>query len=69
MASKIYIGQDALETRLPLLTQGQSNFVIADSNVVALYVDFFKKYFSGTEIFVFPAGEENKNCSVLFSIL
>ncbi len=69
MASKIYIGTDAIEKRLPLLTQGQSNFVVADSNVYSLYAPFFEKYFLGAEIFVLPAGEENKNCDILFSIL
>ncbi len=69
MEGKIYIGTDAVESRLPLLTQGQKNFVVTDSNVFALYQAWFEKYFQGTEIFVLPAGEENKNFSSLYAIL
>lgn len=69
MEGKIYVGEDALETRLPILTQGQKNFVLADENVYALYPDFFKKYFSDAEIYVFPSGEENKNFQSLYDIL
>lgn len=67
--STIYIGTDVIETRLPILAQGQNDFVIADSGVYTLYPDFFKKYFQGSEVFVFPAGEENKNHALLFTIL
>ena len=37
MEGKIYVGADAVETRLPLLTKGQKNFVVTDENVYALY--------------------------------
>ncbi len=69
MEGKIYIGKDVLQTRLPTLTQGQKNFVLTDSNVYALYEDLLKSYFPGTEIFVLPAGEENKNFASLYAIL
>ena len=46
MEGKIYIGRDVVETRLPLLTSRQKNFVLTDSNVYALYTDWFKKYFA-----------------------
>ena len=69
VASTIYIGADAIKTRLPALTCGKECFVITDSNVYALYPDFFKTYFENTEIFVLKAGEENKNFESLRSIL
>ena len=69
MQGKIHIGADAIETRLPILTAGQKNFVVTDSNVYALYSAWFEKYFSNAEIFVLPAGEENKNFTSLQSIL
>ena len=69
MEGKIYIGADALQKRLPILTAGQKNFVVTDSNVYSLYADFFKKWFSGCEIFVLTAGEENKNFHSLYAIL
>ena len=69
MEGKIYVGKEAVKTRLPKLTVGQKNFVLTDSNVYALYPDWFKKYFSNTEIFVLPAGEENKNFQSLYRIL
>ncbi|MBO5240202.1 MAG: 3-dehydroquinate synthase [Clostridia bacterium] len=68
-ASKIYIGKNVIESRLPVLTSGQKNFVVTDSNVYALYGDFFAKYFKSAEIFVLPAGEENKNFASLQAIL
>ena len=69
MEGKIYVGADAVETRLPILTKGQKNFVVTDENVYALYKAWFEKYFSGVEIFVLPAGEENKNFRSLYAIL
>jgi 3-dehydroquinate synthase len=66
---EIYIGEDVVDTRLPLLTKTQKNFVVTDSNVYALYSDFFKKYFPNTELFVLPAGEENKTFQSLNAIL
>lgn len=69
MKATIYIGGDAIESRLPALTQGQENFVLTDSNVYALYPEFFEKHFSGATLFVLPAGEENKNFSSLGAIL
>ena len=69
MEGKIFIGKDTVESRLPLLTQGQTNFVLTDENVYALYAVWFHRYFDGTEIFVLPAGEENKNFHSLQRIL
>ena len=69
MEGKIYIGREAVESRLPLLTAGQRNFVLTDTNVYALYTDWFQRYFEETEIFVMPAGEENKNFHSLQTIL
>ena len=69
MEGKIHVGTDVIEARLPLLTAGQKNFVVTDSNVHALYADLFKKYFAATEIFVLPAGEESKNFQSLYAIL
>lgn len=69
MAGKIYIGDDSLSKRLPVLTGEQKNFVLTDTNVYALYKDFFNRYFSNTEIFVLPAGEENKTFQSLYEIL
>ena len=69
MQGNIYIGEDVIITRLPALTQGQKNFVVADSNVYALYPYFFKKYFSNAEIYVLSSGEEYKNFQSLYEIL
>ena len=69
MEGKIYIGADVIETRLPTLTNGQTNFVVTDSNVYALYAAWFEKYFPDTEFFVLKAGEENKNFPSLQAIL
>ena len=69
MEGKIHIGADAVSARLPYLTKGQKNFVVTDSNVHTLYSAWFEKYFPDAEIFVLPAGEENKNFSSLYSIL
>ena len=68
-ASKIYIGTDAIKTRLPALISGVKCFVVTDSNVHALYGDFFAEYFKDAEIFVLPAGEEYKNFASLQAIL
>lgn len=69
VASKIYIGGDVLAKRLPALTKDRKCFVVTDSNVYALYEDFFAAYFQGAEIFVLPFGEENKNFLYLQKIL
>ena len=69
MEGKIYIGADAMEMRLPSLTAGQKNFVVADENVYQLYPAFFKKWFAGAEIFVLPSGERHKNFQSLCAIL
>lgn len=66
---EIDIGNDCLKTYLPSLTAGQRNFVLTDENVAALHADFFQTYFSDSEIFVMPAGEENKNFFHLQRIL
>ena len=69
MTGEIYIGRGVVETQLPLLTAGTQCFVLTDSNVYSLYADWFQYYFSGTEIFVLPAGEESKTFQSLQSIL
>lgn len=69
MEGKIYIGAEVIEARLPSLTAGKKCFVVTDSNVYALYTAWFEKYFSGAEIFVLTAGEENKNFQSLYAIL
>ena len=69
MTGKIYIGSGVIEERLPALLCGQKNFVVTDSNVYALYRSWFERWFSGAEIFVLPAGEENKNFQSLNGIL
>ena len=69
MKGNIFIGNDVVSTRLPNLTKGQQNFVITDTNVYALYRQWFETYFSFAEIFVLPSGEENKNLNSLFRIL
>jgi 3-dehydroquinate synthase len=51
------------------LTKGQKNFVVTDSNVYALYAEWFQTWFSGVEIFVLEAGEEHKNFQSLYAIL
>ncbi len=66
---RIYVGTDAIAERLPVLTRGQKNFVVADENVYALYPQFFKKYFFDAEIFVLPSGEQHKNFQTLYDIL
>lgn len=69
MAGTIWVGEDVLASRLPMLTAGQKNFVLTDSNVYELYSDFFKEYFDNVPVFVLPAGEENKNFQSLYEIL
>ncbi len=69
MEGKIYVGADVMETRLPILTSGQKNFVVTDSNVFALYQAWLNIHFAGAEIFVLPAGEENKTFQSLYEIL
>ncbi len=66
---RIFVGEGAVEARLPALTAGQKNFVVTDSNVYALYGAFFAEYFSDAAFFVLPAGEENKNLQSLGDIL
>lgn len=66
---KIYFGEDVIEKRLPALTEGKQCFVVTDSNVYALYRDWFARWFEGSEIYVLPAGEENKNFQSLCDIL
>ena len=69
MTGKIYVGTDALAKRLPALTRGQKNFVLTDSNVYALYPHILETYFQNAEVFVLPAGEENKTFQSLYQIL
>ena len=68
-SATIFVGDDALETRLPILTANGNNFVVADETVYRLYPDFFAKYFKNAEIFVLPSGEEYKSFSSLEKIL
>ena len=69
MEGKIYVGEDVIEKRLPALTEGKKCFVVTDSNVYALYTEWFARWFSDSEIFVLPAGEENKTFDSLYAIL
>ncbi len=69
MQGEIYIGEEVIPTRLPRLTEDKKCFVVTDSNVYALYKAWFAKWFSSAEIFVLPAGEENKNFQSLYAIL
>ena len=69
MEGKIFIGKDTVESRLPLLTQGQTNFVLTDEKVYALYKEWFLRYFDSAEICVLPAGEESKTFHFLQAIL
>ncbi len=68
-AGTIYIGEDVIETRLPVLLQGQKNFVLTDENVYALHKPFFEKWMQGVDVCVLPAGEEHKNFSSLQTVL
>ena len=68
-SANIYIGNESLSTRLPLLTAKGNDFVVADETVHKLYPDFFKKYFEKTQVFLLPSGEENKSFSYLEKIL
>lgn len=65
---RIRIGTGVLD-ELPALVRGQKNFVLTDSNVYALYPDFFEKYFSSAHTYVLPAGEESKSLERLTEIL
>lgn len=69
MEGKIFVGEEAIKTRLPELTKSQKNFVVTDSNVYALYAEWFKTWFADAEIFVLSAGEEHKNFQSLYAIL
>ncbi len=69
MEGNIYVGEGVIEGRLPALLAGQKNFVVTDSNVFALYEEWFFRWFAGAEIFVLPAGEENKTFHSLYAIL
>lgn len=66
---KIYLGEDVIENRLPILTEGRKCFVVTDDNVYGLYADWFQRWFGGAEIYVLPAGEKNKNFQSLCNIL
>ncbi len=69
LSGEIYLGEDSISTRLPDLLSKQKNFVLTDTNVYALYPDFFNAYFRDAEIYVLPSGEENKNFHTLYAIL
>lgn len=67
--AEIFIGAGCAAELLRKYTEGQTNFVLTDENVYALYKDFFAAHFSGAEIFVMPAGEEYKSFSTLQAVL
>ena len=69
LEGKIYLGEDAVASRLPALIQGKQCFVVTDSNVYALYKEWFQRWFHDAEIFVLPAGEERKNFASLELVL
>ncbi len=69
MQGEIEIGEGVIEARLPALKEGKQAFVITDGNVYALYKGWFARWFEGCEIFVLPAGEENKSFPSLQAIL
>ena len=66
---EIYLGEEVISNRLPALTENKKCFVLTDSNVYALYAEWFSKWFADAEIFVLPAGEENKTFQSLCAIL
>lgn len=68
-STKIFLGEDCLAARLPALTEGQSNFVLTDSNVYALYAPLFKRYFADAKICVVEAGEQAKSLQTLQTVL
>ena len=68
-SATIYIGDDAIASRLPYLLQGQKNFVLTDENVYSLHRVFFEKWMQGETVCVLPAGEEYKNFSSLQTVL
>lgn len=67
--STIYIGRGVTDCRLPALTTGQKNFVLTDINVYSLYEKWFQRHFSGAEILVLEAGEQEKSFPSLQRIL
>ena len=67
--SEIYLGEGSIDEHLPRLLDGKKHFVLTDSNVYALHRGFFDRWFSGQEIFVLAAGEEQKNFASLQSVL
>ena len=67
--SVIFIGNGATDSRLPALTKGQKNFVLTDVNVYSLYEKWFQRHFSGAEILVLEAGEQEKSFPTLQRIL
>ena len=69
MEGKIRVGEGVIESYLPALTEGVRSFVVTDSNVYALYKDWFSRWFFGAEIFVLEAGEKNKSFASLQAIL
>ena len=67
--ANIYVGDDAIDKRLPALIQGQKNFVLTDSNVYDIYGGWIKTQFTDTPTFVLQAGEERKTFASLGEIL
>ena len=68
-SSEIYVGEGCLEMRLPVLVEGQKNFVLTDRNVYSLYSSLFAQYFADVKIFVLEAGEASKSFASLQAVL
>ena len=56
LQSEIFLGEGCAAQLLKGYAEGQTNFVLTDEKVYALYEDFFPAGFSGAEIFVMPSG-------------
>ena len=69
LQSEIFLGEGCAVQLLKGYAEGQTNFVLTDEKVYALYEDFFTACFSGAEIFVMPSGEEYKNFTTLQAVL
>lgn len=67
--SDIYCGEGAFKKIIPDALKGQANFLLTDSNVYSIYKDLIKSAFAGVPKYVMPAGEANKNYTILMSIL
>lgn len=66
--STIYCGKGELEKRLGSLIERKQTFAVTDSNVYRLYGEMIDDLF-GSNVYVLPAGEANKNIHRLMDIL